>query len=299
MGLVIGISDSAAFTSPPVLIRRRAMAMATFSLPWKYLLATSDDIFIFTLGSQSTSSVHSQCRLPSSPRPARMFTTRSTSSNSNRWGTSASRSFGPIAGSSLIIENTRSMTSRNCLGESNSGLLIRRPSCAPGCGARARPHPGSPRPARRSGGPAPWAAPARGGRRGGQPRELPLHALEPLGARAGAAGASQALVEPVEAVLDALEALRDRPHPAGEALDVGGRRDAQRPHRHPLGLGRLLLRVERAREGPVEQRVLEHVLGELADRILTLAGDPLLQAFRGGLVGHRASLRSLVEAAPL
>jgi len=114
-----------------------------------------------------------------------------------------------------------------------------------------------------------------------------------------AAGASQALVEPVEAVLDALEALRDRPHATGEALDVGGRGDVQRPHRHLLGLGRLLLRVERAREGAVEQRVLEHVLGELADRILTLAGDPLLQAFRGGLVGHRASLRSLVEAAPL
>src|SRR5947199_4002014 len=124
MGLVIGISDSAAFTSPPVLIRRRAIAIATFSLPWKYLLATSEDICIFTLGSQSTSSVHSQWRLPSSPRPARMLTTRSTSSNSNRWGTSASRSFGPIPGSSLIIVKIRSMTSTNSFGDRNDVSMV-------------------------------------------------------------------------------------------------------------------------------------------------------------------------------
>src|SRR5262245_14665915 len=52
-----------------------------------------------------------------------MFITRSTSSNSNRWGTSASRSLGPISGSSLIIVKTRSITSRNCLGDWN-GLAI-------------------------------------------------------------------------------------------------------------------------------------------------------------------------------
>ena len=61
------MSASAALTSPPVLMRRRAIAIATFSLPWKYLLAVSEDIVIRTFGSQSTSSVHSQCRLPSSP----------------------------------------------------------------------------------------------------------------------------------------------------------------------------------------------------------------------------------------
>src|ERR1039458_3406592 len=33
--LVIGMIASAALTSPPALIRRRAIAIATFSLPWK------------------------------------------------------------------------------------------------------------------------------------------------------------------------------------------------------------------------------------------------------------------------
>ena len=49
-------------------MRRRAIAIATFSLPWKYLLATAESIFISTSGSQSTSSVHSQrrCLLASS-----------------------------------------------------------------------------------------------------------------------------------------------------------------------------------------------------------------------------------------
>ena len=59
-GFVIGMSARAALTSPPVLILRRAIATATFSLPWKYLLAVSEDIVIRTLGSQSTSSDHSQ-----------------------------------------------------------------------------------------------------------------------------------------------------------------------------------------------------------------------------------------------
>src|SRR3954451_20433905 len=113
----------AARTSPPDLIRRRASAMATFSLPWKYLLAVSEDMVILTFGSQSTSSDHSQCRLPSSPSAAaRMFTTRSRSVNSKRCGTSASRSFGPISGSASIIEKTASMTSTNSFSELNSAF---------------------------------------------------------------------------------------------------------------------------------------------------------------------------------
>src|SRR5215211_7267241 len=115
---------SAAFTSPPDLILRRASATATFSLPWKYLLAVSDDIAILTFGSQSTSSDHSQCRFPSSPaRAARMLTTRSRSVNSNRCGTSASRSFRPMSVSSLIIEKTRSITVRNSFSERNSAAM--------------------------------------------------------------------------------------------------------------------------------------------------------------------------------
>src|SRR3954465_11316671 len=88
-----------------------------------------------TFGSQSTSSVHSQCRLPSSAAAAaRMLTTMSTSVNSKRCGTSASRSFGPMSGSSSIIANTRSMTSRNSCGERNSadtGAAYLRLVCSP------------------------------------------------------------------------------------------------------------------------------------------------------------------------
>src|SRR5918999_1708709 len=123
MGFVIGIRLSAAFPSPPDLIRLRASATATFSLPWKYLLAVSEDIAILTLGSQSTSSDHSQWRLPSSPSSAaRMLTTRSRSVNSKRCGTSASRSFGPISGSVSIIEKTSSMTSTNSSSVVNSAF---------------------------------------------------------------------------------------------------------------------------------------------------------------------------------
>src|SRR6478609_8545845 len=109
------MSASAFMTLPLVLMRRRAIAMATFSLPWKYLLAMSEFISIFTSGSQSTSSVHSQTRLLPSllSSAAVMFTTRSRSGNSKRCGVSASRSFGPMSGSVLIISKTRSMTSRN------------------------------------------------------------------------------------------------------------------------------------------------------------------------------------------
>jgi hypothetical protein len=42
-----------------------------------------------------------------------MFTTASWSGNSNRCGTRASRSFGPMSGSVLMSVNTLSITSRN------------------------------------------------------------------------------------------------------------------------------------------------------------------------------------------
>src|SRR4051795_1146314 len=75
---------------------------------------------IWTFGAQSTSSDHSQWRLPSSPsRAARMFTTSSKSVNSNRCGVSASRSFGPMSASRSIIANTSSMHSRSSRADSN------------------------------------------------------------------------------------------------------------------------------------------------------------------------------------
>src|SRR5947209_36114 len=49
-----------------------------------------------------------------------MLTTISTSVNSKRCGVSASRSFGPISGSSLISVKVRSITSRNSCGDLNA-----------------------------------------------------------------------------------------------------------------------------------------------------------------------------------
>src|SRR5918999_1800329 len=46
-----------------------------------------------------------------------MFTTMSRSGNSKRCGVLASRSFGPISGSVLMIVNTLSMTSTNSSGD--------------------------------------------------------------------------------------------------------------------------------------------------------------------------------------
>src|SRR3954454_6087441 len=53
-----------------------------------------------------------------------MFTTWSTSGNTNRCGVSASRSFGPMSGSVLMSWNARSMTSRNSFGDSKALLAI-------------------------------------------------------------------------------------------------------------------------------------------------------------------------------
>src|ERR671911_711869 len=79
---------------------------------------------IRTFGFQSTSSDHSQYRLPSSPSvAARMLTTTSKSLNSNCWGVSASRSLGPISESASIIVKTASMTSRSSFADSNEALM--------------------------------------------------------------------------------------------------------------------------------------------------------------------------------
>src|SRR4029078_10175152 len=51
-----------------------------------------------------------------------MLTTASWSGNSNRCGTRASRSFGPMSGSVLMIVNTLSITSRNSDDELNSAI---------------------------------------------------------------------------------------------------------------------------------------------------------------------------------
>ena len=101
------------------------------------------------------------------------------------------------------------------------------------------------------------------------------------------------LVEPVDAVLDPLEPLRDRPQAPGQALDVGGGRDVERAHRGLLRLDGALAGAEGARDRGVDERVLEQVLGELAHRVLARARELVAQALA---VVHRISLSSLSKA---
>ena len=62
---------------------------------------------------------------------------------------------------------------------------------------------------------------------------------------AGRGRSSRAAVEPVDAVLDALEPLGDGAQPARQALDVGRGRDVQRAQRGLLRLAGALARLER------------------------------------------------------
>ena len=50
--------------------------------------------------------------------------------------------------------------------------------------------------------------------------------------------------------------------------------------------GGLLARLEGARDGAVDERVLEQVLGEPAEGVLALSGEALAQAVAAGLVVH-------------
>ena len=113
------------------------------------------------------------------------------------------------------------------------------------------------------------------------PRERPL-------------SGGEALVEAVDAVLDALEALGDRAHAAREALEVGRRGDVERADRDLLRLGGLLARLERAGDRAVDERVLEQVLGELAEGVLALPGEALAQAVAA--VSSSAMARTLPRA---
>ena len=87
-------------------------------------------------------------------------------------------------------------------------------------------------------------------------------------------------------VLDALEALRDRAQPAGDALDVGRRGDAERAHRGLLGLDGLLAGLERARHRCVHDRVGDQLLDDLAEGLLALPGERS-RSPRRRFLGHR------------
>ena len=94
------------------------------------------------------------------------------------------------------------------------------------------------------------------------------------------------LLEPVERVLDPLEPLRHRAQPPREPLDVGRRRDVERPHRDLLRLDRLLASLEGARDRAVDDGVRDQLLGDLAEGLLALAREPSFDALVLLWVGH-------------
>ena len=87
-----------------------------------------------------------------------------------------------------------------------------------------------------------------------------------------------AVLEPVERLLDALQPGADGAQPPRQPVDVGRRRQVQRAHRRLLRVDGLLARGERPRDRAVDQRVLEQVGGELAERLLALTRQPVAQA---------------------
>src|SRR5215210_2605072 len=95
-------------------------------------------------------------------------------------------------------------------------------------------------------------------------------------------------LEPVDGVLDALEPLGDRAQPAGNTLDVGCRRDVERPHRGLLGLHGLLARLEGAGERAVHHGVADQLLRDAAKSLLTLPREAVDEALVVlGVVHHR------------
>ena len=63
-----------------------------------------------------------------------------------------------------------------------------------------------------------------------------------------------------------------------EPFDVGRRGDVEQRHRHLLGVNRQFAGVERARDRPGEQRVLEQLGQRPAEAILAGSREALAQA---------------------
>ena len=156
--------------------------------------------------------------------------------------------------------------------------------------------PGPRRPARAGAVAASASTAQRGARRrlGGAPRlaaapawASPCAAGELLGDRVERAlEAREALVEAVDPVLDALQALGDRPQAPREALDVGGRRDVERAEGDLLGLA-AFSRASKARAmAPLMSGFSSRSCASLSEGVLALSGEALAQAVAAGLVVH-------------
>ena len=132
-----------------------------------------------------------------------MLTTRSRSVNSNRCGVSASRSLGPMSGSSLISANVRSMTSRNSVSELNAAIRRRSVGAAPSTPAQAR------RPL--------W------------PTTIHLHPTAPLAERVLLPGDPGRALRLAQALLRRAEDVQPQPRAVGVHRRGGRRRAADHP----------------------------------------------------------------------
>jgi hypothetical protein len=116
------------------------------------------------------------------------------------------------------------------------------------------------------------------------------HALPPTVAVTTSLDAAvEAVLEAVDRLLDALQARGHRSQPPREAVDVGRRGEIERAHRGLLRVDGLLARGEGARDRGVDQRVLEQVRGQLAERLLPLPREPVPQAGALFLCHRRAT----------
>jgi hypothetical protein len=79
-------------------------------------------------------------------------------------------------------------------------------------------------------------------------------------------------------------------HAPRQPLDVGRGRDVEGRERRLLGRGRLVARLERAGDRTAHERVGEQVLGQPAEGVLALLGEPLAQPVGLGLVAHLAAI---------
>jgi hypothetical protein len=129
----------------------------------------------------------------------------------------------------------------------------------------------------------------------GQPR---FDRRQAVGLAAGGAQSGHALVQAVDAVLDPLEALRDRAHAPRKAFDVGGGGDVERPEGHLLGLGGALSRLEGAGDRPAHDGVLEQLLGQAAQRVLSLLRQPSAQPVAALVAVHAHTLRQAARRVP-
>ena len=181
------------------------------------------------------------------------------------------------SGSSSARRPGRRWSRRLALG------AARRPSAAPAPAAAAPPGRHAPRGARRG-----RARPPRGAPRACSPARR--SARRPVAAAARRRAAPRAGRRASSIASSRWQTDRRRRVSRSMSAADGM---SERPHRHVLRLDRLLARLECARERAGDQRVAGQLLGQLAERLLALAGE---RSFRPSSVGS-ATARTVPDPA--